>query len=77
MAFQVIVAGGTMKPLSEFKKRLFEGAGASPGRIVEFSCNHIVPPENIFPLIIGKDKNHQPLLFNFENRYSRVSIDTD
>ncbi|KAJ8922586.1 hypothetical protein NQ315_007616 [Exocentrus adspersus] len=69
-ARSVIVAGGTMKPYSEFKERLFINAGARDDRIMEFSCDHIIPPENILPLIITKGPNQENLLFNFENRLS-------
>ncbi|KAG5897915.1 hypothetical protein JTB14_014032 [Gonioctena quinquepunctata] len=67
-ARSVIVAGGTMKPIAEFRERLFINAGASPGRIVEFSCDHIVPPENILPVIVTRGAKNEGLLFNFENR---------
>ncbi|KAK5643588.1 hypothetical protein RI129_007433 [Pyrocoelia pectoralis] len=66
----VVVAGGTMKPVSEFKTRLFLGAGASSDRIVEFSCDHIIPPENILPLVVTRGLQGEKLLFNFENRFS-------
>ncbi|CAH1159677.1 unnamed protein product [Phaedon cochleariae] len=66
----VVLAGGTMKPNSEFRDRLFIKAGASPDRIVEFSCDHIVAPENILPIIVTKGQNNGNLLFNFENRMS-------
>nr|XP_023012289.1 ATP-dependent DNA helicase DDX11 isoform X1 [Leptinotarsa decemlineata] len=67
-ARSVIVAGGTMKPIGEFKDRLFINAGASPERIMDFACDHIVPPENILPIIITKGSSNESLLFNFENR---------
>ena len=46
----IIVAGGTMHPLSEFRDQLFIQAGAEPNRIMHFSCDHVVPGENILPL---------------------------
>ncbi|KAB0799148.1 hypothetical protein PPYR_07028 [Photinus pyralis] len=66
----VIVAGGTMKPISEFRNRLFVAAGATNDRIVEFSCDHIIPPENILPLVVTKGLQGERMLFNFENRFS-------
>lgn len=69
---QVIVAGGTMKPIDEFRNRLFINAGANPGRVKEFSCDHIIPPENILPIIFTKGSNQETLLFNYENRFSMV-----
>ena len=46
----IVVAGGTMHPLSEFKNQLFVGGGADPSRIMHFSCSHVVPPENVLPI---------------------------
>ncbi|CAG9766636.1 unnamed protein product [Ceutorhynchus assimilis] len=69
-ARSVIVAGGTMKPNQEFRDRLFIGAGASKDRIVEFSCDHIIPAENILPFAITKGLEQEKLLFNFSNRMS-------
>ncbi|XP_028139738.1 ATP-dependent DNA helicase DDX11 isoform X3 [Diabrotica virgifera virgifera] len=67
-ARSVVVAGGTMKPISEFRDRLFINAGAKPEKIFEFSCDHIIPPENILPIIVTKGQKNENLLFNFENR---------
>lgn len=66
----VVVAGGTMKPISEFRDRLLIGAGATLERIVEFSCDHIVPPENILPIALIRGSRQEKLLFNFNNRMS-------
>ncbi|KAL1505317.1 hypothetical protein ABEB36_004910 [Hypothenemus hampei] len=69
-ARSVIVAGGTMKPYNEFKHRLFMGAGAASERIVHFSCEHVIPPENILPIVITKGFKNENFLFNFNNRMS-------
>ena len=50
----IIVAGGTMHPLSEFRDQLFIQAGAEPSRVMNFSCDHVVPGENILPIGIWK-----------------------
>lgn len=71
-ARSVIVAGGTMKPISEFKNRLFTNAGADPERIIEFTCDHIIPAENILPIIVTKGPKNETLLFNYENRMNMV-----
>ncbi|XP_044253892.1 ATP-dependent DNA helicase DDX11 [Tribolium madens] len=70
LARSVIVCGGTMKPIEEFRNRLFITSGVSPDRIVEFSCGHIIPPENILPVIMTEGPNKEKLLFNFERRMS-------
>jgi chromosome transmission fidelity protein 1 len=46
----IIVAGGTMQPLSEFRDQLFLQAGAEPDRVMHFSCDHVVPGDNILPI---------------------------
>ncbi|KAJ3659284.1 hypothetical protein Zmor_010980 [Zophobas morio] len=68
LARSVIVAGGTMKPSGEFKNRLYINSGAPLERIVEFSCDHIIPPENILPIIITEGPNKEKLIFNYEQR---------
>nr|CAH7753344.1 unnamed protein product [Callosobruchus chinensis] len=72
-ARSVVVAGGTMKPMAEFRDRLFINAGAAPDRIVEFSCDHIVPAENILPIVMTKGADKENLLFNFEKRMTMGS----
>ncbi|XP_044749872.1 ATP-dependent DNA helicase DDX11 isoform X2 [Coccinella septempunctata] len=67
-ARSVIVAGGTMKPIGEFKNRLFISSGVALDKIVEFSCDHIISPDNILPIIVNKGLQDQNLYFNFENR---------
>ncbi|KAG8534573.1 hypothetical protein GDO81_019117, partial [Engystomops pustulosus] len=39
----VIIAGGTMQPVSDFKQQLLIAAGLLPERIVEFSCGEWRP----------------------------------
>lgn len=63
-----------MKPNTEFRDRLFKAAGVLAERIVEFSCDHIIPPENILPIILTQGPQGVPFLFNFENRLSLVSV---
>lgn len=70
LARSVIVAGGTMKPVNEFRDRLFKAAGVSEDKIVEFSCDHIIPKENILPIILSKGFDKKSLIFNFESRFS-------
>ncbi|CAG9861303.1 unnamed protein product [Phyllotreta striolata] len=72
-ARSVIVAGGTMSPMNEFKNRLFINAGAPADRIVEFACDHIIPPQNILPIIVNKGAKNEGLLFNFEQRLTLIN----
>lgn len=70
----MIVAGGTMKPVTDFRKRLFINAGADNNRIVEFCCDHIISAENILPIIVTTGLKKEPLLFNYNNRSSMVKL---
>lgn len=64
----VVLAGGTMEPMSEFKEQLFIGAGAEPDRIITFSCDHVVPKENILTCILKSGPTNVEFEFNFQNR---------
>ncbi|XP_059916105.1 ATP-dependent DNA helicase DDX11 isoform X2 [Gadus macrocephalus] len=64
----VIIAGGTMQPVSDFKQELLFSAGVAPERITEFSCGHVIPPGNILPLVMSSGPSGQELEFTFQNR---------
>ncbi|XP_011505013.1 PREDICTED: probable ATP-dependent RNA helicase DDX11 [Ceratosolen solmsi marchali] len=64
----VILAGGTMEPMSEFKEQLFISAGATPERIVTFSCDHVIPKENILTCILKSGPTGQEFEFNYQHR---------
>ncbi|XP_056373803.1 ATP-dependent DNA helicase DDX11 isoform X3 [Hyla sarda] len=64
----VIIAGGTMQPVADFKQQLLAAAGLQPDRIVEFSCGHVIPPENILPIVLCNGPTNQQLEFTYEKR---------
>ncbi|KAM4678236.1 LOW QUALITY PROTEIN: ATP-dependent DNA helicase DDX11 [Discoglossus pictus] len=64
----VIIAGGTMQPVSDFKQQLLLSAGLSSERIVEFSCGHVIPPENILPIVLCSGPMNQQLEFTYQKR---------
>ncbi|XP_053356497.1 ATP-dependent DNA helicase DDX11 isoform X1 [Clarias gariepinus] len=64
----VVIAGGTMQPVSDFKEQLLLSAGVSSERIAEFSCGHVIPPENILPIILCTGPSGQELEFTFQTR---------
>jgi len=64
----VIVAGGTMEPVSEFKDQLFNFDGINSDRIVHFSCGHVVPSENVLPLIMCAGPTGKQLGFSYQER---------
>ncbi|XP_059421302.1 ATP-dependent DNA helicase DDX11 isoform X1 [Carassius carassius] len=64
----VIIAGGTMKPVADFKEQLLFSAGVTEDRILEFSCGHVIPPENILPIVLCAGPSGQQLEFTFKTR---------
>uniref|UniRef100_A0A665VJB3 ATP-dependent DNA helicase DDX11 n=1 Tax=Echeneis naucrates TaxID=173247 RepID=A0A665VJB3_ECHNA len=71
----VVIAGGTMQPVSDFKQELLFSAGVGEERITEFSCGHVIPPDNILPLILCSGPSGQQLDFTFQNRDSPQMMD--
>jgi chromosome transmission fidelity protein 1 len=60
----IILAGGTMEPISTLIQQLFP---TSKERIIKFQCEHVIPDENLLPLCIGSGplKNFN---FSFSSR---------
>ncbi|KAF8895275.1 helicase C-terminal domain-containing protein [Infundibulicybe gibba] len=48
----VVLAGGTMSPISDVTSQLF--AHLAPERVTSFSCGHIIPPENLQALVVRR-----------------------
>ena len=67
-AHSVVVAGGTMQPLSEFRDQLYVAAGAEPHRLTHFTCDHVVPPANILPRVLCSGPTGARLDFSFQFR---------
>ncbi|KAL4700941.1 hypothetical protein H8959_014945 [Pygathrix nigripes] len=57
-----------MQPVSDFRQQLLACAGVEAERVVEFSCGHVIPPDNILPLVICSGISDQPLEFTFQKR---------
>ncbi|NXS55263.1 DDX11 helicase, partial [Brachypteracias leptosomus] len=64
----VIIAGGTMQPVADFREQLLSCAGVDPACVVEFSCGHVIPPENILPIILCSGPSNQQLEFTYQTR---------
>ncbi|KAM5252260.1 ATP-dependent DNA helicase DDX11 isoform 5-T34 [Hipposideros larvatus] len=64
----VVITGGTMQPVSDFREQLLACAGVEAARVVEFSCGHVIPPDNILPLIICSGPSSQQLEFTYLKR---------
>ncbi|VVC37628.1 Helicase-like, DEXD box c2 type,DEAD2,P-loop containing nucleoside triphosphate hydrolase,Helicase [Cinara cedri] len=67
-ARSVIVSGGTMEPISEFKDQLFNSNGNNSDRIVHFSCGHVVPSDHILPMIVRSGPNEKLFDFSYQER---------
>ncbi|XP_067907179.1 ATP-dependent DNA helicase DDX11 isoform X2 [Heterodontus francisci] len=64
----VVIAGGTMQPVTDFKEQLLLSSGVSVDRLTEFSCGHVIPPENILPIILCSGPSRQQLEFTYQKR---------
>ncbi|XP_014394953.1 PREDICTED: probable ATP-dependent RNA helicase DDX11 isoform X2 [Myotis brandtii] len=64
----VVIAGGTMQPVSDFREQLLTCAGVEAERLVEFSCGHVIPPDNILPLVLCSGPSNQQLEFTYLKR---------
>ncbi|XP_038636561.1 ATP-dependent DNA helicase DDX11 [Scyliorhinus canicula] len=64
----VVIAGGTMQPVQDFKDQLLLASGVSADRLAEFSCGHVIPPENILPIIVCSGPSGQQLEFTYQKR---------
>lgn len=70
----VVVAGGTMQPLGEFRDQLFLSAGGTAERLTEFSCGHVIPPENILPIALTAGPSGKQLDFAYQSRTVPVMV---
>ncbi|XP_050526879.1 putative ATP-dependent RNA helicase DDX11-like protein 8 isoform X2 [Daktulosphaira vitifoliae] len=69
-ARSVIVSGGTMEPISEFKDQLFNFKNDDCDRILQFNCGHVVPSDHILPLIVCSGPSGKLLDFSYQERSS-------
>ncbi|KRX62279.1 putative ATP-dependent RNA helicase DDX11-like protein 8, partial [Trichinella sp. T9] len=69
-ARSVVLAGGTMEPISELNSRLFDILSIPKQRIVQFSCNHVVSNKNILPIILHTGPGGNVLKFDYSSRTS-------
>ncbi|XP_024882289.1 ATP-dependent DNA helicase DDX11 [Temnothorax curvispinosus] len=74
-ARSVVLAGGTMEPMSEFIDQLFLMAGATPDRIMTFSCDHVIPKGNIISNVVMRGPTGVEFEFNFHNRQDTRLLD--
>ena len=58
-----------------FQDRLFIASGAAPDRISNFSCGHVIPPENLLPLVIPAGPTGHRLDFTYGSRDKAETLD--
>ncbi|EME80861.1 uncharacterized protein MYCFIDRAFT_20311, partial [Pseudocercospora fijiensis CIRAD86] len=66
----VILAGGTMSPMEEYKQELFPYL---TNEIKTFSCGHLIPPGNLFVRAISADSQGR-LDFSFKSRNDTTAM---
>lgn len=67
-ARSVVVAGGTMQPVEEFKQQLFYAAGIGPENIHEYSCGHVIPSDHLLALAMKSGPLGVDFDFTFSSR---------
>ncbi|TKA54307.1 hypothetical protein B0A53_03400 [Rhodotorula sp. CCFEE 5036] len=62
----VVLAGGTMAPMSDFREQMFPYL--PPERFSTFSCGHVVPPEQVLTCVVGKGPSGMAFSFTYNSR---------
>ncbi|KAI0688447.1 DNA repair helicase [Cytidiella melzeri] len=62
----VVLAGGTMSPISDVTNQLFMSTPSE--RLFTFSCGHIIPPSNLQTLVLKKGPRGSDLEFKYDKR---------
>lgn len=65
-ARSIVLAGGTMEPISDFLKQLFPAIPKD--RISTLSCKHVIPKKNLLTQVVGVGPRKVEFEFKFANR---------
>ena len=68
----VILAGGTMSPMTDYVNHLF--SYVPPSRMDTFSYGHVIPPENLMALSLPKGVGGLDFDFTYETRNSEKMV---
>ena len=71
-ARSIILAGGTMEPMSDFVDLLFPSASA---RVRKFSCGHIIPKNNLLALVLASGVTKCQFEFTFDKREDKRMLE--
>lgn len=69
----VLLVGGTLQPFHHLSQTLLRGVEASRLRL--FACGHIVPREQVKPLVLAATTDGRPLEITFSSRLSVATTD--
>lgn len=72
-ARSVILAGGTMEPMSDFRQQLLPFLPSD--RLVTFSCGHVIPPTNLMVSVLSSSPKGLPFEFKFDSRDNMDLLD--
>ncbi|SPC64351.1 related to CHL1 - protein of the DEAH box family [Ustilago sp. UG-2017b] len=72
-ARSVILAGGTMEPISDFRQQLLPFLPSD--RLVTFSCGHVIPPSNLMVSVLSSSPKGLPFEFKFDSRDNTDMLD--
>ncbi|KAJ3282069.1 DEAD H (Asp-Glu-Ala-Asp His) box helicase 11 [Borealophlyctis nickersoniae] len=68
----VILAGGTMEPVSELKLELFPWLPEA--RFSRFKCGHVIPPTSLLTLALGSGPTNTDFQFTYDKRDDKNMI---
>ncbi|KAJ4366557.1 ATP-dependent DNA helicase chl1 [Ascochyta clinopodiicola] len=68
----VVLAGGTMSPMSDYEQHLLPYL--DPAKIQTLSCGHVIPPSNLLAVPIVQASNGADFDFTFEGRNKESTI---
>lgn len=72
-ASAVVLASGTLAPIASLRAQLFPDE--PPGRVRHFECGHVVPPEQLLAVSIGRGPGGRPLDFRHAARGQGETLD--
>src|SRR6218665_2489481 len=64
-----------MKPFEDYINQLFKPLKVPASRIVTFSCDHVIPKDNLIAIGCGKCPNNSVLNFTFKHRSLQSTIE--
>lgn len=68
----VVLAGGTMSPMSDYDQHLL--SYLDPSKIMTLSCGHVIPPSNLLAIPVVQTLNGSEFEFTFEKRNTEKTV---